>query len=297
MDIHEYMRHAHHPQINSILVWEKGEIAAECYFNHCGAESRHRIKSVVKSILSIAVGIAQDEGLLNIDDPIGKYIPEFDERRDLLHRKIKIRHLLTMSSGIFWQGGVHYHCPQMDAMIRSKMWVDYIADCKVVDLPGSRHNYKEWDVILIAAILSNVTGDCYDFIEDRNYKPLEIKSDRWFKSPDGVYYSVAFDDEKEKWSDLTARDMLKLGLLFYQQGMWKGKRIISKEYIQQAISPSPQDSGYGFLWWLGEGWYGCRGFGGQSVTVMPDKEKIVVTQASVTNRPLEYNDVIFGCCK
>lgn len=239
IEINEYMKHAHHPQVNSILVWEKGEIAAECYFNDYDEKSRHPIKSVVKSILSIAVGIAQDEGLLRIDDSISEYIPEFNERRDVHHKKITIKHLLTMSSGIFWQGGVHYHCPQMDAMRRSKMWIDYISECKVVDIPGVRHNYKEWDVILIAAILSNVAMDCYDFINDRIYKSLGIKSDRWFRSPDGVYYSVALDEEKEKWSNLTARDMLKLGLLFYQKGIWNGKRIISEEYIEQVIKPSP----------------------------------------------------------
>jgi|GEM_PF-2334671 len=51
--------------------------------------------------------------------------------------------------------------------------------------------------MLLAVILSKVAGDCYDFIEDRLYKPLDIKSDRWFASPDGVYYSVALDSEKE----------------------------------------------------------------------------------------------------
>lgn len=291
--IMEYMKGAHHPQVNSILVWEKDEMLAECYFNGFNRESRHNIKSVVKSILSIAIGIARDESLLDLDDPIMKYIPEFTERRDVLHRRITIRHLLTMSSGIFWQGGVHYHCPQMEGMRRSKEWRDYIADCKVNAIPGKVHNYKEWDVILLADILSRVTGDCYDFIDNRIYQPLGIKSDRWYKSSDGVYYSVAIDDEKEKWSDLCARDMLKLGILFYREGIWNDKRIISKDYIDQATAPSPQDAGYGFLWWRGEGWYGCRGYGGQTVTVFPTEGRIVVTQATATNRPLSYNDIVF----
>jgi len=114
-------------------------------------------------------------------------------------------------------------------------------------------------------------------------------------SPDGVYYSVALDQEKEKWSDLCARDMLKLGILFLNDGVYEGKRIISKEYIDMAISPSPLNPNYGFLWWIGDGWYGCRGYGGQSVTVFSDIGRVVVTQATVTNRPLEYIDVIWLC--
>ena len=292
--INELVKSSHHPQLNSVIVWEDGQIQAECYFNGFTAESRHNIKSVVKSILSIGIGIAQDEGLLNVDDKISKYLTEFDEGRDLRHRMITIKHLLTMSSGIFWQGGVHYHCPMMDAMRRSKNWVDYIADCKVTESPGAVHNYKEFDVILLSAILSKVTGDAFDYINEKVFKPLEIYNERWIKSPDGVYYSPALDKEEESVSALTAREMLKIGQLFLQKGIWNGKQIISKEYIEAAISPSPQNSGYGYLWWLGEGWYGCRGYGGQSITVFPGKNKIVVTQATATSRPLTYEDIWFG---
>ena len=100
--ISELVRSSHHPQLNSVLVWQDGQLQAECYFNGFTAESRHNIKSVVKSILSIGIGIAQDQGLLNLDDKISKYLMEFNEGRDLRHRMITIKHLLTMSSGIFW---------------------------------------------------------------------------------------------------------------------------------------------------------------------------------------------------
>ena len=292
--INELVKSSHHPQLNSVIVWEDGQIQAECYFNGFTAESRHNIKSVVKSILSIGIGIAQDEGLLNVDDKISKYLMEFNEGRDLRHRMITIKHLLTMSSGIFWQGGVHYHCPMMDAMRRSKNWVDYIADCKVTESPGAVHNYKEFDVILLSAILSKVTGDAFDYINEKLFNPLEIYNERWIKSPDGVYYSPALDKEEESVSALTAREMLKIGQLFLQKGIWNGKQIISKEYIEAAVSPSPQNSNYGYLWWLGEGWYGCRGYGGQAVTVFPNQNKIVVTQATATSRPLTYEDIWFG---
>ena len=292
--INELVKSSHHPQLNSVLVWQDGQIQAECYFNGFTAESRHNIKSVVKSILSIGIGIAQDEGLLNVDDKISKYLMEFNEGRDLRHRMITIKHLLTMSSGIFWQGGVHYHCPMMDAMRRSRNWIDYIADCKVTESPGAVHNYKEFDVILLSAILSEVTGDAFDYINEKLFNPLEIYNERWIKSPDGVYYSPALDKEEEAVSALTAREMLKIGQLFLQKGIWNGKQIISKEYIEAAVSPSPQNSNYGYLWWLGEGWYGCRGYGGQAVTVFPEQNKIVVTQATATSRPLAYEDIWFG---
>ena len=294
LQIKEVVKSSHHPQLNSVLVWQDGQLQAECYFNGFTAESRHNIKSVVKSILSIGIGIAQDQGLLNLDDKISKYLMEFNEGRDLRHRMITIKHLLTMSSGIFWQGGVHYHCPMMDAMRRSRNWIDYIADCKVTESPGAVNNYKEFDVILLSAILSKVTGDAFDYINEKLFKPLEIYNERWIKSPDGIYYSPALDKEEEAVSALTARELLKIGQLFFQNGIWNGKQIISKEYIEAAVSPSPQNSNYGYLWWLGEGWYGCRGYGGQAVTVFPSQNKIVVTQATATSRPLAYEDIWFG---
>ena len=292
--IYDLMASAHHPQVNSIVVWEKGGIKAECYFNGFNAKSRHVIQSVVKSIISIGIGAAQDEGMLNVNDKILKYLPEFAEQRDLRHRLIKIEHLLTMTSGIYWQGGVHYHCPMMQAMRRSGNWVGYIADCMVKDMPGTVYNYKEFDVILLSAILSKVTGDAFDYINDKLFLPLGISNERWYQSPDGVYYSPALEKEFETASALTAIEMVKIGQLFLQKGEWNGKRIISEAYIESAIRPSPANPGYGYLWWLGEGWYGARGFGGQTITVFPEKEKIVVTQASVTDRPLSYDDIYFA---
>ena len=291
--IYEIMASAHHPQVNSIVIWEDGKIQAECYFNGFHGESRHNIKSVAKSILSIGIGIARDEGLLHIDDRISEYLPEFAQQRDMRHRLIRIRHLLTMSSGIFWQGGVHYHCPMMDAMRRSGDWVDYIADCKVKDVPGTLFQYKEFDVILLSAILTKVTGDAFDYINAKLLQPLEIHNDRWWKPAD-VYYSPALDKESESVSALTAKEMIRIGQLFLQKGKWNGTQIISGEYIQSATEPSPANPGYGFLWWLGRDWYGCRGFGGQSVTVFPDQSKIIVIQASATDRPLSYEDIVFA---
>lgn len=84
--------------------------------------------------------------------------------------------------------------------------------------------------------------------------------------------------------------LLKIGQLFLQGGVWEGEQIISKEYIQQAVSPSKVNSGYGMLWWLGDDWYG-----GQSITVVPDKNMVVVTQATPTARGMSYDDIIWHC--
>lgn len=320
-EIDEFIRRKRYRQINRVLVWqaepsstEDGHILADCCYNGFAPSDRNVIKSVAKSIMSACVGIALDKGdLKSLDEPISRFLPEFNESRDLRHRLITVKHLLTMTSGIFWNGGVHYHCPMMDQMRHSGNWISHIADCAVTDMPGTKYNYKEWDVLLLAKILDCVCGDMYDYMIDNLYKPLgitsanchdsscdsqhDVKYDRWYKSPCGVYYSVAMGDggPEENRSSLTAYDMLKIGQLFLQNGIYHGQQILSGSYCRQATTPSKCNPGYGFLWWVGEDWYGCRGYGGQSITVLPRKRAVIITQATPTARGMAYDDVIWTC--
>ena len=59
-----------------------------------------------------------------------------------------------MSSGIYWNAGVHYHCPMMEQIWRSRDWTIHIADVQMANLPGTKFVYKEWDVILLSALIS-----------------------------------------------------------------------------------------------------------------------------------------------
>ncbi|MDE6566565.1 MAG: beta-lactamase family protein [Lachnospiraceae bacterium] len=296
--IDTYIARKHYRQINSVLLCKDNEIPVSCYYNGFDENSKNVVLSVAKSIMSICAGIALDKGLLqSLDEAIYQYIPEFGEGREPFHRMITIRHLLTMTSGIYWNGGVHYHCPMMKQLRDSDDWISHIADCAVVDIPGTRYNYKEWDVILLAKLLDKACGDMYDFINANLFKPLEIASTRWYKSPCGVYYSVGdgAEADNETKFQLTAVDMMKIGQLFLNGGRYGKAQIISGSYIQQAVSPLQCNPNYGFLWWVGEGQYGCRGYGGQSITVLPRENAVIVTQATPTDRGMGYFDVVEYC--
>lgn len=296
--IDEYISRQHYRQINSVLLCKDNEILASCYYNGFHENSKNVINSVAKSIMSVCAGIALDKGLIeSLEEPICKYIHEFGECREPLHRMITIRHLLTMTSGIYWNGGVHYHCPMMKQLRSSGDWISHIADCAVADIPGTRYNYKEWDVILLAKVLDKACGDMYDFMNVNLFKPLGIESERWYKSPCGVYYSVGNGEEagNETMFKLTAMDMLKIGQLFLNGGRYGEEQIISENYIHQAVSPLKCNPNYGFLWWVWGERYGCRGYGGQSITVIPDEKAVIVTQATPTDRGMGYFDVVEYC--
>lgn len=299
-EISQYIAQKHYRKNNSVLFWQDGKILAENYYNGFTEESRNVLNSVVKSILSLDAGVALDRGLLlgldrglllGLDVAVADYIPVLRESRDPLHPLITLRHLMTMTSGIYWNGGIHYHCPMMEQMRRSGDWLSHIADCTVADLPGMRHNYKEFDVILLTAVLQEVCGDLYDFIDREIYTPLGIRSGRWYKSPCGIYYSVGGGREEDQFPvALTAREMLQLGRLCLDGGM---RRILSESYLREALTPSAADLGYGFLFWLGDGWYACRGYGGQRIHVFPEKRLIAVMQATPSSQGMAYDDVIW----
>lgn len=298
-ELDEYIKANQYRLINSVLVWQDGNIILERYYNGFNKDSRNVIRSVVKSIISICTGICLDKGIIkSLDEPIYKYLDEFSEGMHPYHRAINIKHLLTMTSGIYWIGGVHYHCPQLSVLRRSRNWIEHIAETDVANRPGSKFNYSEFDVILLTAVLEKaIGGDIFDFINENLYKPLNINSGRWWKSKCGVYYSCAEagignGGENEKTSNLTANEMLRFGQLILQKGMYNGKQIVSEKYVNEAITPSNNNSSYGYLWWLGEGFYNARGYGGQNITVIPKKNKIIVIQATPTARGKEYDDVV-----
>lgn len=298
-ELDEYIKDKQYRQINSVLVWQDSSIVLEKYYNGYNKDSRNVIRSISKSILSICTGICLDKGLIkSLDEPIYKYLEVFSEGIHPYHRAITIKHLLTMTSGIYWIGGVHYHCPQLSILRRSSNWVEHIAEIDVVNVPGDKFNYSEFDIILLTAVLEKaINGDVFDFINKNLYKPLNISSGRWYKSKCGVYYSCAEagegnGGENERKSNLTANEMLRLGQLFLKNGMYNGKQIVSEKYIIEAITESKQNSNYGYLWWIREEYYAARGFGGQKITVIPKKNMIIIIQATPTSRGKEYDDVL-----
>lgn len=289
-NIDDYIKQKHYRLVNSVLVIKNEKIIFEHYYNKFNVNSRNNIKSIWKSILSITLGICIDKGIIkSLDEPISKYLKEFNQGEHPYHKAITIRHLLTMSSGMYWNGGVHYSCPMMMQMMRSGSWISHISDIAMENYPGNKFQYKEWDVILLSAIISNAAGKtAYEICNEFLYKPLEITSGVWSQSPDKVSYTVMKGEEN---SDLSARDLAKIGLLFLNKGVFQGKRIISENYIKQAISPSVASNEYGYLWWLFDGGYACRGYGGQEVNVYPNEQLIIVIQATPSSQSKSYGDI------
>ena len=76
-----------------------------------------------------------------------------------------------------------------------------------------------------------------------------------------------------------------------------GKNIVSNKYIKQAVSPSQNEKNYGFLWWLFDGGFGCRGYGGQEINVLPGPNIVYVIQAIPTAQSKNYADIFVNIIK
>ncbi|MCX4328356.1 MAG: serine hydrolase [Lachnospiraceae bacterium] len=266
-----YISQKHYRLVNSVLLYKDGELVLEQYYNKFTKESRNNLKSVWKSIIAICAGICLDKGFIkSFDEPVSNYINLFDGNRHPYHQMLKIKHLLTMTSGIYWNGGIHYHCPMVTQCLRSGNAAEYISDIYMQDLPGSTLVYKEWDVMLVSLLLQKASGmNVYDFCNEYLYKPLGIQSGRWFTAPDGLCYTIPGNNyagidggTEEAKSDLTARDMAAIGILMLNRGYYNGKRIITEELAEQITTPASKILGYetakgtkwmqeyGMFWWV-----------------------------------------------
>lgn len=288
-EIDDYIKQKRYRLINSVLVYKDNSLVLERYYNKFTEDSRNNIKSIWKSILSICTGICLDMGFIkSLDEPISEYLPEFKQNNDTYHKLITIRHLLTMTSGIYWNGGIHYHCPMLEQLWRSNNWLVHIADIAMADLPGTRFVYKEWDVILLSAVISRAANmSTFDCCSKYLYEPLQIKSGKWAQSSCGMDYTINRNLNLEAQSDLSAKDLAKIGFLFLNNG----NGIVSESYVKEAISPSQICREYGYLWWLFDDGYACRGYGGQEINVMPEENLICVIQATPTPQSKSYGDV------
>ncbi|MTI47266.1 serine hydrolase domain-containing protein [Sporosalibacterium faouarense] len=289
-NIDNYLKQKRYRLVNSILVIKNEKIVFEKYYKKFNKHSRNNIKSIWKSILSIVTGICLDQGVIkSLDEPIYKYLEEFSHNNHIYHKAITIRNLLTMTSGIYWNNGIHYNCPMMTQMMKEDNWLEYLSDIAVKDFPGSKFTYKEWDVILLSALINRASGrTTYEICNKFLYKPLNIKSGDWSLSPDNVSYTIM---EGEENSDLSARDLGKIGILLLNNGIYKDNRIVSEEYLRQATKSSPKNLEYGYLFWVSNMGYSCRGFGGQEINIYPEHKTITVIQATPTPLSKEYSDI------
>jgi len=270
------------PGVLSLLVQRNGVLVAEEYFHGFGPDSLHDVRSVTKSVVSILVGIAIEEGIIpTVDEPVGTYLEAVVESIRPELSGTSIRHFLMMSSGLDWheldRGTSYSDWWQSDDMVQ------FVVDLPLVHPPGSRFIYNTGASHLLSVILTEATGmPTLEFARTYLFEPMEFTGSSWLQENRG-YYTGGMGLR------ITARDMMKLGQLFLDGGSYEGTAVVPPGWIAASTAQrlSTRDAipfapGYGYLWWVGEGgeFFLANGYGGQFILVAPGLDLVVTAQSA-----------------
>ena len=243
----------------------------------------HSMQSVSKTVSSVILGIAITRGdfKAGLDTPLLKYFDEAKVKHvDDRKRRITLRHVLTMTTGLDWNEEVAYDDPKNDASLMEATddWVQYVIDRPMAQEPGKVFNYSSGASELLAHVFQKETGqDIEKYGEKYLFTPLGMEH-YWKRTPMGMVAT-------EGGLFLSGTDLAKIGYLYLHDGTWEGKQVVAKDWVRQSLAPfidAEEGFKYGFKWWLlprtdrpGYIWM-ARGFGGQRLMVLPEEDMIAV---------------------
>lgn len=267
-------------QTNALVVIQNDSLLYEQYWNGYNDSSWSGSFSVAKSIVSILIGTAIQDGLIDSEnDLVGKYLPDWSTGD---RATVTIKDLLTMSSGTDWSES--YSSP-LSITTEAYYGTDLektMSRLKIVDKPGTKFIYKSGDTQILGFILNKVTGKSLAALAaEKLWKPL------------GAEYPALWSIDQQGGHEKAyccfnsnAKDFARIGQLMLDSGMWKGQQILPREYYLASISPSnildvdnEPCNYYGYQWWIYPKYpqiFYARGILGQFIIVIPEKDMVIV---------------------
>jgi CubicO group peptidase (beta-lactamase class C family) len=236
------------------LILKGGRIAAEW-----GETARPDMTfSVAKSYLAILAGLASDDGLLAVDDPVARTVddPLF---KGAQNAPVTWRHLLQQSSE--WQGELFGKSDQVDHNRQVGAGADNSrkGQARTRQAPGAYYEYNDVRVnVLSYALLHRFGRALPDVLRERVMDPIGASQDwtwhgyrnSWVEVDGTQVQSVPGGSHWGGGLFISALDHARMGLLIARGGRWGGRQILSKAWIDAMLSPSPTNRDYGYLWWL-----------------------------------------------
>ena len=265
--------------IHSILLIRNGFAVLDAVFYPYDGKSLHDVASVTKTITATLVGQAVSEGLLpGLDVPVTDLLPGAPAgNQPEPWSSVTLENLVTMSSGL--DCGDPPVEETLFVLRNSPDWVHAALSLPVVETPGEQFDYCSPNFHLLSAAVARVAvTSLAGYARDRLFEPLGIDEYSWPADPQGVTIG---------WGDLRLHPyaMAKIGYLYMNDGLWREKRVLPAGWVKAATTPRlPVPGGnadYGYGWWLArgrfKGVYEARGRGGQSITVWPEADILLVT--------------------
>ncbi len=230
--------------LHSLLIARRGRLILEEYFHGYGPRDLHHLASSTKSVSSLLVGLAIQEGLIDgVETPVWTFFPYPEDSLGKGWTDLTLRHLLTMTMALDWSPdevqNLHGTGPETFREILSR---------EVVGTPGVDWEYASINVNLIAGILRDATGEQADvFARERLFGPLGIRAWDWEGMKTEGY--PLMDGSLR----LRPRDMARIGVMVAAGGAWQGAQIVDRDWVRastaRAIEAGSGPEGYGYLWW------------------------------------------------
>ena len=267
-------------ETTAFLIVHRDRLVFERYLNGSGRTSIQTSFSVAKSFVSAMVGAAIEQGhIQSVEDRVTKYIPEL-AARDKRFRRIRLRHLLTMSSGLRYTAeGLPWRDDDTRTYYGTNLRTLAIRESHIQERPGKVFRYNNYNPLLLGIVLERATGmPVSSYLSKTIWQPLGMQWDgTWSIDSQGSGF-----EKMESGINARALDFAKLGSLYLHQGRWRGERVLPARWVEDTTrveSETDASKAYGYFWWTdkrkGESFFSARGNKGQFVFVFPERDLVI----------------------
>lgn len=248
-------------EVYGAQVFYKGEIVGSWLEEPM---QRHPIYSATKSVTSLAVGMATDDGKFDIEVPIYEYlkseVPVYANNKQVENlKKLSVKRFLTMSVA-----GYPFRA-------EGDNWLEFSLLHPLENVEEKSFDYSNIPAYLVGVAVSKALGvHLYDYLEERLLDPLGIVKPSFQNCPSGYFYGAS-------GMFLTVPELAKIGQLCLQKGVYEGQRLVSEKYINEATSVQQmnREGGYGYCFWKYKDGYRISGKWGQRSFVFHEKDMVV----------------------
>ena len=264
--------------VAGLLIIKDGYIVYERYELGNTAESRWLSWSVAKSVTSLLVGAAIQDGYIeSVDEIVSDYLPRL---KDSSYDDVTIRHLMQMASGVEWNED--YADPEAD--INTSEWdtlsvYEQLRDKPRADEPGTLFNYNTAEINLVGTLLRSAIGNNLStYLTEKIWRPFGMESIAFWElsEPGGGEHGGSN-------ISATLRDYGRIGLFAMNNGkLPDGTQVLPDGWIAESTTPSPGYEYYGYLWWLrGEGAFAASGIFGQGIHIDPAHNLVIAQHGAL----------------